>query len=132
MRFQLVDIEFEKKITCQVVFPLDATQEQIELMAAKQAQELDAWDNPDWTSTVCHSREILVSNEACAIQEIRKLRAGPFGRDVLVVSDDQQEFSHPIDATWWQLSEEDLLEQQRKERLLQDINHPDQLTLFTS
>ncbi len=137
MLFKRATIEFEKKITVRVIFPESFTREQIEEAAESELEIIDTYyDAAQWNAYVCNVKQIDVPAEDCRIITFtengrlkRRIASEVFRDPMILVKGDDENFSDPIDATWWQVDDEQLAALKEKERRLQDINHPDQIAL---
>jgi len=115
MKMKRVLVEFTKRIDAIVYVPEDASHDDVCSIASNIAYDgLNEWVDPAWESWAGKPDEVDVPDDHC-VPETRPARYGggtytgpkvgtTFHKiDVLVMSDDGDDFVDPMDATWWRI-----------------------------
>jgi hypothetical protein len=132
MQATIAHLEFTKTLGIRVVFPGNLTSREIARIA--ETQDVDLWDAPEWSTDIIDVRFIDLPPEQCQMEKAEASRflvpGVPLLREPDVyVFDAHEGFVDARDAAWWQLTPEQMEEERMRARRLQDIHHPDQMTL---
>lgn len=139
MQFKIARIRYTKEITARVLVPADMDDAVLHHIAEQEALDgLRHYDDAEWAVELARAEIVEIAPEQLRFVTVGEgryafRRPAPvvFDDGMLgVVSDDHEQFVSAEDAKWWQLDDEQLVEWKQKERLLQDIHHPDQMHLF--
>ena len=136
MKFQRVEMRFEKVERFYGMIPMDMTLDDVKRIAKEMADDgLRDFDGATWHAEVKPLDTIEIPDEDCRLVPHKygyKLAKPEVlnSATTLVLSDERDTFVNAEDAQWWTLSDEEIAERRATERRLQDINHPDQMHLF--
>ncbi len=139
MKYKIATISFQKKFDIQVLVPADATADAVYTIAEREvADGLRDFDDPEWDAELMALKEVDVDPASMRWVTVptkpyphKRPAAAIFSYgDLLVLDPEKERFVCPEDSDWWVVTDEQLEAMRARDRLLQDIQHPDQMPLF--